>query len=212
MEKYFYVIQIVSTLSIVPAVILGSIRLRTFDTSLRLFYFFLWAGFLTDLFGWYAFLTGNGEANEYVRAGYSLLEAVFVFWFVGGFMKTRFVQTRSWLIVVPVWIIALFVTEGIKYFLLSFEIIISFLISFSILNSVEREDHSWGQLHMWLLLGLFLNYFCTFFFMAFLDSTFGAQLWFLRNLIAAAANLIFAWGYFSRLRQPEKDIHATKSS
>jgi hypothetical protein len=75
------------------------------------------------------------------------------------------------------------------------------VLSHCLLSRVEKEEGIEKQLPFWLLLGSFFYFFCTFFFMNFLNSRFGLNLWYARNIIGILTNLLFAWGFFVNWKQ-----------
>jgi hypothetical protein len=197
----FYTLQIVSTLSVVPSIVCGLIIFVRVPLSIRLFIVFLSIGLVTDLFGWYAYLYNEGTVNQYVRYGYILTESIFYFWFVGQFLSNELIAritASAWVIIIPLWFLAICFTDGISYFMVSFQVIISFLLSFCLLKKIEIADHS---LAFRLLAGSFFYYFCTFFFMSFLSTQFGLGIWYLRNIINVISNLIFFWALLTGYRK-----------
>jgi hypothetical protein len=62
-EQAAYTLQVISTLSVLLPILFGSFRFMRYDPETRLFIAFLFIGLLTDLAGWYCFLTRNATAN-----------------------------------------------------------------------------------------------------------------------------------------------------
>ncbi len=197
--KFFYGLQILSTLSVVPAIILGVSARKTLPLSLQLFVLFLFLGLSTDLIGWYSYLTSNIALNQNARNIYSVIEWVFMFWFVGKFISLSWltqILKQVWILFLLLGILSLIYPDLLEYFTPIIYVLLSFLISFSLLQIAEKEDKVSRITLFWLLLGSFIGYFCTFFFMAFLDSEFGKKLWFVKNIISSIVNVIFAFGFF----------------
>ena len=196
-ENVFYIIQIASTFSALPALVFGILSFKKVPLSIQLFVAFFALGFLIDLSGWYFFLTKNGSANQNLRYGYILVECVFYFWFVGTQIPSKIARLlckNAWILLFPLWALAIRSPQGIRYFMVVFQVVISSILSYCVLRNIEREENVWQLLVFWILLGSFFYYFCTFFFMSFLDSQFGINLWYLRNIIGIIGNIIFAWG------------------
>lgn len=202
-ENTFYIIQIISTFSIVPALVLGFVTWRRVDRLLLFFLGFLLLGFLVDLFGWYAYLHQLGRGNLIIRNGYSLIECLFVFWLVGSQISTgkiAVVTKHAWIFFLPFWAVTLAMGNDLNYFMLAFQILVSFALSIVILQRVETGKDIWQQPLFPILVGAFINYFCTFVFMNFLDSKIGMELWYVRNIISASANLFYAWAFWLSFR------------
>ncbi|HLZ16055.1 MAG TPA: hypothetical protein VKQ08_03410 [Cyclobacteriaceae bacterium] len=203
-ENFFYSLQVLSTFSILPAMILGFFAYKKLNRPIRCFLYFCSLGFLIDLAGWYMYLTKNGTANLVIRFGYILVESVFYCWFVGGFIESGVASRllkKAWIAIIPLWLIAISAVDGIPYFKVIFQIAISFALSYCLLSRVEKEGGIEKLLVFWLLLGSFFYFFCTFFFMNFLNSRFGLNLWYARNIISMLANFMFAWGFFVSRRR-----------
>ena len=201
-QHAYYIIQIISTFSVVPVLFLGILLFRKNNFPINLFVGFCAFGFITDLLGWYFYLTSNVNANQVVRHFYILIESSFYFWFVGVHIQNKIASTlfkKAWIMVTPLWVLTLLVWE-IPQFKVFFQVIISFALSFCLIQFVEKDEKAKRQLLFWLFLGSFLYYFCTFFFMNFLYSQFGLNLWYVRNIIGIIANLIFAWGFVVNYR------------
>lgn len=198
-QQASYIIQIISTFSILPLLLLGIFGSREWPTPLAVFFAFCGFGFAIDLLGWYCYLTNNAALNQVARHLYIAAECCFYFWFIGGYLHElpwSWWLRRAWIGLIPLWAMAIFIDDGIPRFSMSFQVVISFLLSFCLLRAVEKEESVMMQSTFWLLLGSFIYYFCTFFFMNFLYTQFGADYWYIRNIISIVANLLFACGYF----------------
>jgi hypothetical protein len=198
-EEAFYILQVISTFSALPAIFLGIPLFKSVSVNIKLFLVFFVLGFLIDLFGWYSFLTKNGLANQNMRFVYILIETVFYFWFTGSLIQSKIANLlikNVWILLLPLWFFATQSADGMRYYMVIFQITISGIISYCMIKSIETEESIWQQLVFWILLGSFFYYFSTFFFMSFLDSQFGLNLWYMRNIIGVISNLIFAWGFF----------------
>lgn len=126
-----------------------------------------------------------------------------MFWFVGRFISLSWLTQiikQVWILVLPLGVLSLIYPDLLEYFTPIIYVLLSFLISFSLLQIAEKEDKIGRIALFWLLLGSFIGYFCTFFFMTFLDSEFGAKLWFVKNIISSIVNIIFAFGFFVFLK------------
>src|SRR5262245_23866632 len=97
-DQVLYYFQVASTLSVVLPLIMGCWRFRQLEVRYRLFVFFLLVGLVTDLSGWYFYLTHNIAANEYARHAYDLFEAVFITWLIREFTANNVLRkTLLWL-------------------------------------------------------------------------------------------------------------------
>ena len=197
-QHTFYIIQIISTFSVVPVLSLGVLVFRKNTFPVNLFVGFCAFGFITDLLGWYFYLTNNVNANQVARHFYILIESSFYFWFVGAHIQNKIASRlfkKAWIMVIPIWVLTIFFWE-IPQFKVFFQIIISFALSFCLIQFVEKDESARRKFLFWFFLGSFFYYFCTFFFMNFLYSQFGLNLWYVRNILGIVANLMFAWGFW----------------
>jgi hypothetical protein len=208
--NFFYGLQILSTLSVVPAIFLGVLVRKTLPFALQLFILFLFLGLSTDLIGWYSYLTSNIALNQNARNIYSVIEWVFMFWFVSKSISLSWltqILKQVWILFLPLGVLTLIYPDLLEYFTSIIYVLLSFLISFSLLQIAEKEDKISHITLFWLLLGSFIGYFCTFFFMTFLNSEFGTKLWFVKNIISSIVNIIFALGFFVFFKYPPLQRH-----
>jgi hypothetical protein len=202
-KELFYVLQISSTLSAAFPLIIGFLNFTKIDLRARLFLTFLAIGFLTDLSGWYFYLTKNSTANIFVRDGYNLIEPVFLFWVVSQFSPLRLVKSifaKAWIVIIPFWCISIFYDSIFALFKTTTEVLLAFSSSFCLLAQVEKSDKVTRQLSFWILLGIFFYNFCTFFFMSLMSSKMGFDLWYLHNIINVVTNLIYFGGFWITYR------------
>lgn len=195
-ERVFYYLQVVSTLSVAFPLIAGVFRRTHMSTWLKLFMMFLAIGFAVDLSGWYFYLTRNEGANLYLRHGYDLFEAVFLWWIVARLSSNK-VLTKlfSWLLVplLLFWAMRFYHDGLMSAFKVSTQIVFAFGASYGILRKVEREQHPFRAPDSWILLGIFLYCFTTHFIMGLLSTTLSGM-WYVHNIINVLTNLIYFAG------------------
>jgi hypothetical protein len=195
----FYVLQIISSFSVLLPILLGLIVFKSRDFIIRIFLIFLVIGFVTDLAGWYFYLTQNWQTNVQVQHVYILLESVFLLWFVSNFIghKTfKAIVSKLWIVAIPLWALALFMgKDAITIFKVTSQVIVASLSSFCLLKFIEKSEAVIKQITFWLLIGVFFYNFCTFFFMSLLASQTGWNLWYIHNITNILTNLIYAAGF-----------------
>src|SRR5687767_5788326 len=100
-RELFYFVQIASTLSAVFPLAIGLFHFAKSPTIVKLFIIFLVAGLITDLLGWYFYLTSNKPANILLKHVYNLIEPVFLFWFVSHFLSHKIIKqtfSKAWIV------------------------------------------------------------------------------------------------------------------
>ena len=169
--------------------------------TFRLFNLFLIYGFVADVL---VGLILKPELLSYVIfKSYSLLEALFLFWFLKHTSSSFYIKKISHiflLITLPVWIFT-------NYFLIEstqlsnlfdpyYEISSAFLAGFSLLKLSENEYHLTRLPLFWFLVGIFIYCFCTFFISGFLSSRILEKIWFIHNIIAILTYILFSIGFY----------------
>jgi hypothetical protein len=178
---------------------IGGIYYQEIGSVFRYFIGFLIVGFAVDLAGWMFYLTENQSGNQVIRYAYNLFEPIFLIWFLRHFSsnsKLKFLLINAWMIVLPLWLISVFFNEFFPIYKTITQICIAFASCFCILEFVEKESNIIHKLTFWVLIGIFFYNFCTFFFMGFLNTTLGLDLWYLHNVINVATNLIYFAGFY----------------
>lgn len=208
-KELFYFLQVSSTMSASFPLVLGLLKFKKADLNIRLFIIFLMIGFLTDLFGWYFYLSKNSSANVSLRFMYNLIEPVFLFWFVSQFSSHKIIKivfAKAWIVLLPFWTISIFYKEIFALFKTTTEVFLAFASSFCILTLVEKQENSTSQPVFWLLIGIFFYNFCTFFFMSLVTSKMGFNLWYIHNIINIISNLIYFSGLITIFRSSPRTV------
>jgi hypothetical protein len=194
----FYFLQISSTLSVLLPFLIGIWKFSKYNYLVKMFVAFLGIGFLTDVSGWYLFLQQDASTNMLIRTGYDLIESCFLLWFTSQFItlkKLKLIISKSWIIVIPAWLISIQFPKGIEIFETTSQMIVSFISSFCILQIIEKQGTDKHFVSFVLLIGIFFYCFCTFFFQSLLTTQIGLKIWFLHNIINIITNLIYFWGF-----------------
>lgn len=202
-ENLFYSLQIASTLSVLPAMVLSLFQVKKNDLKLNAFSALLLIGFIVDLFGWYSFLTKNGSINTYVRDVYSLIEALILFWLVSSVTENRilkYVLKNAWIFLIPVWCVGIIHKDIIVVCRTTSKVLLAFASCFCLLKLVEADVRVSQNPIFWILLGIFFYFFCSFFFVSLLATQLDVKVWYLHNIINIIANLIYFYG-FLRMRE-----------
>jgi hypothetical protein len=201
-EKLFYTFQIVSTFSVTLPLAAGFLTFKNVETKLKLFLVFLSLGFIADLLGWYFYLTKNAAGNIYARDIYSLIETLFLIWFIGKVSNNRIIKSvsaRLWIVLIPVWMLGIIYKDVLIVCRTSSQVLLAFVSCFCLLEIVEKRSLIAKDLIFWILLGIFFYFFSTFFFMSLLATQLDLKVWYLHNLLNIATNLIYFWGFLKIL-------------
>jgi len=209
-------IREISTLAILVPLCLAIRFILTADTPYRLFFIFLLMGLATDLFGWYVsshmhLLT----ALVYVSTYYSVLESLFftrwIAWHSSRTIKTmaRVVTVVSviWIIFLPFNGIAQFGTlVRLTLFDAFYQTAVSFLSGFALLKIIEQEGKPFTKPDFWILAGIFIYCFSTFFVFVLKSSVaqeFADKLWPIHNLVNIITYMFYSIGLYVH-KSPEK--------
>jgi len=194
-------IQEISSFSILVPLAIAGTKLRTGDLKLRLFFLFLLFGAVVDGIGFASYKANEiWKIHGYLLAFYLVYEAFFFLW-IASFNFELGIRTRIRNSIGVVFIL-LFLTkfyfdffEGnilyssiIQMFIL---IVISFILGFSLLRMAEQRDDILSYPWFWILAGIFLYSFGTFFIDALLYSQIIDRIWYTRNIIN-----IIQYGFF----------------
>ncbi|WP_157966120.1 hypothetical protein [Cognataquiflexum aquatile] len=199
----FFYLQIISTFSVLIPIGIGGIYFQEIGLSFRYFIGFLIVGFLVDFAGWVFYLTENGDGNHVVRYAYNLFEPLFFIWFLGQFSsntKLKFLLKNAWFVVLPLWLISVFFNDFFSVYKIITQIFIAFTSCFCILEVVEKDSKIMNSLAFWILTGIFFYNFCTFFFMSFVNTTLGIDLWYFHNIVNVATYIIYFFGFYFSFR------------
>jgi hypothetical protein len=209
-QEWVFYLQLISTFSVLLPAVIGLLYFQEIGSVFRYFIGFMIVGFLVDFAGWIFYITENGEANHLVRYAYSLFEPLFLIWFLGQFSqnsKLKFLLKNAWIIVLPLWLISVFNNDFFPIYKTSTQIFLAFTSCFCILEVVEKDSKILNSLGFWVLTGIFFYNFCTFFFMSFVNTALGLDLWYLHNIVNVTTNLIYFLGFYFSFRSISKLNH-----
>jgi hypothetical protein len=197
-----YYWQVAGTLATLIPLIAGCFVFNQSELAVRIFLGYLLVGFVTDLSGWYFYVTQNGESNIYVRHAYDLFEAVFLFLFIGytSFYARLKIFSRWALIPLLIFWATRFWFKWLGVFKITTQVIEAFGLAFCILQLLEKDAAATARPIFWLWLGAFFYAFGTFFLMGVLDSSMPG-VWYAHAIINMIAYLIYTVGFW-RVRQP----------
>jgi hypothetical protein len=201
-QQNLYYFQVAGTLATLLPLLTGLLVFKKSKLVVHLFFFYLLIGFITDLSGWYFYVTKNGTTNMYVRNAYDLFEAVFFFLFIAYTTTSPHIKkffTGAVAIIIFFWATR-FWYSSIPIFKTSTQIIEAFGAAFCVLQLLERDASATQRPVFWFWLGIFFYCFSTFFLMGVLGTKM-AGVWFAHAIVNMIAYLIYSVGFW-RVRQP----------
>ncbi|MBS1681754.1 MAG: hypothetical protein JST48_08595 [Bacteroidetes bacterium] len=197
-ENLFYSLQIASTFSVVPAIIVGIWFRHKVDKTVKVFIVYLLLGFFTDLSGWYFYLIQNSNLNTYVQYFFRLAEALIWFWMINKNTKYRVLKiffTKLWIVIIPLWSTIFVYPAVLNVYDFITNILIAFASSFCILGIIESENNPTRSLIFWMLTGAFFYFFGVFLIRSTPLWNLAVKIWYLHNLINITTNLIYFIGF-----------------
>ncbi|MCB0488195.1 MAG: hypothetical protein R2820_13935 [Cyclobacteriaceae bacterium] len=198
-------------LPILIPIIFGIRAFKHAGVTLRLFLFFLLIGLAVDIIMWVLISSGTTTHLLNIFNTYSLLEALFFFWFIWQVSELRVLRRLAkgaWVIVLPFWLFCVVIypylnidfVSGSALFNASYEIIGSFLAGFALLNLIEHGEQPRSSSTFWFLTAIFFYCFSTFFLMTLLETFLAIRVWFLNNIFNNITYLLYAVGFWVFLR------------
>lgn len=196
-DETIYYWQVAGTLATLIPLFMGFFVFNQSELSIRIFLGYLIIGFITDLTGWYLYVTQNGGVNLYVRYAYDLFEAIFMFFYIA------FTSNLSRLRKVVWWTLPLllllwstrFWYSSLGLYRTSTQVIEACGLAFCILQLLERDAAATERPIFWLWLGAFFYAFGTTFLMGVLDSSMPG-VWYAHAIINMIAYLIYTVGFW----------------
>lgn len=199
-------IQVISTCAILVPLLLAAFKLNTGDSKIRLFFIFLLFGALVDAYGWYVYSNEqNPIPHSILQYSYLFFEAIFFVW-----LCTEFLNFTKAKVLRKVFYILLFMTFVYKGWVLYstnwnsslaaeinslldgvFLVSISFLSAFALLHIAEKEYNILQFPWFWILSGIFLYCFGSFFIDILVQTGLFISLFKLRNYVN-----IIQYGFF----------------
>ncbi|MCR9015515.1 hypothetical protein [Aquiflexum gelatinilyticum] len=209
-QEWGFYLQLISTFSVLFPLVIGLLYFQEIGSVFRYFIGFLIVGFAVDLAGWMFYIIENDCGNHVVRYAYNLFEPLFLIWFLmhlGSNSKLKFLLINAWMIVLPLWLISVFFNDFFSVYKTITQIFIAFISCFCILEVIEKDSKIMSSLAFWILFGIFFYNFCTFFFMSFVNTALGLDLWYLHNIVNVTTNLIYFFGFCFSFRSISKLGH-----
>ncbi|MBN8576741.1 MAG: hypothetical protein J0L66_07340 [Cytophagales bacterium] len=203
-----YYWQVTGTLVAFLPVLAGLLKYPKSEKSIRYFLGYLFIGLLTDLTGWYCYITQNETTNQYVRHAYDLFEAFFLFWFIAHTATSKYLRNFfSWALpVVVVFWASRFWISTVPMFKSGTQVVIAFGSALAILQMLEQDEQATQRPMLWMWLGTFFYCFSTFFLMGILGTKM-AGVWYAHAIINILAYLIFTVGFLSIRQQSIPNSH-----
>lgn len=201
-----YFISVFSTLAPITA---GVIKYKIAGKYYRLFLLFLVYAFLTDF---YAFLLhkkyiDTGMQSVYISSEiYSLVEAVFLFFFIMVTNESTFLKKICRLMIIaaiPAWGISFALFQKgtgdseLTPFCTTYYIIAAFLSGYALLKLAEKTISLRKEPLFWFLIAIYFFCFNTFIIIAISDTAFGKRFWYIHNIINTGCLLIFMIAFLS---------------
>jgi hypothetical protein len=199
MNETQYFLQIASTFSVVlPIVILLWGRFHH-HWPYKLFLAFLVFGFLIDLGGWFFYLTKNANGNWIFRYAYSLVEPIFLLWWVRFFFHGKVVKKAlTWFLGLSLvfWFTAVLYRSALSSYYIFTAVALAFFAGFLVLEIIENKKSSRLPLSFWIAFGIFFYHLCTFFVKGLINEQAATELWFIQNVVNITTNIIYALGFW----------------
>lgn len=189
----------------VPLVI-GLTKFNKADRVGRLFVLFIGAGSVVDTVMLTSIYFDKTRYLLLIFNVYSLLEALFFFWFVWATALSDFIRNIAKALLyltLPLWILFIFIFPLLvkeisrsAAFDTTYYIITSFLAGFALLQLVENEKSVFTSSSFWFTLGIFFCSFCTFYIMTFLQTILANKIWFLNNVFNIISYAFYSLGFW----------------
>lgn len=209
---------IAATLTELATLSVGLILFKKAGKPFRLLIFWLLIGCVTDLICWKTYKTNLQVAYRLLDA-YSLFESLFLIYIIQstGFIKNQnhlFRIIYSFIAVLffcsyylfPYWMKSEDSYSGLFSFIyLTTSVCLS---TWALLNLIETVEVVRESPDFFLLMGIFVFCFCSFFIDSFINDEFKASVWWLHDVANMTAYLIFIYAFFLLHNGGvEKDLH-----
>lgn len=204
-------IKTISTLAILIPIYFNARVLRTAGINFRLFFAFLLIGFSIDLTGWYAHSHGAGLNTTFLIVShlYAVIEAVFFVWISMAYVANKMIHRLRGVLfgLIAIWATYVFLAHiyleaHIRYsdvFDTFYEVVVSFIAGFALLNLAEKEEEMTRLPELWLLAGIFFYCFSTFFIFIvnkLLSMDVSNHLWLVHNVANIVAYIFYSIGFW----------------
>lgn len=199
MNETQYFLQIASTFSVVLPIVLLLWGRFYRQWPYPVFLAFLVFGFLIDLGGWFFYLTKNANGNWIFRYAYSLVEPVFLLWWVQFFFMGRIVKKVVYSFLgasFVFWIVSVLYQPSLATYFIFTAVALLFFSGFLVLEIIENKKSSRLPLSFWIAFGIFFYHLCTFFIKGLINEQGARELWFIQNVVNITTNIIYALGFW----------------
>ena len=198
----------------IPLVI-GLIKFNKADRVGRLFVLFIGVGFVVDTVMLTSMYLNKTSYLLMIFNVYSLLEALFFFWFLSASATSDSIRNISkalLFLTLPFWVLLIFIfpllikeVSRSAAFDTTYYIIASFLSGVALLQLVENEKSVFSSSSFWFTLGIFFCSFCTFYIMTFLQTILANKIWFLNNIFNIISYAFYSLGFWYLKVKPASD-------
>lgn len=202
-------LQEISSVAIWLPLILAGLRWNLGDIKLRLFFFFLLFGAITDGTGFLVYRVLDPQIytgyHQFLQFAYLWFECVFFIWLSFEFLHYQ--GKNHWKKVL--WIVAslFFLAEGILRFAMvrpvdtytsiiisGLLVLNSFLMAFALLGLAEQKEEILSEPWFWILSGIFIYSFSCFFIDMLSYTELASELWRFRTLLNIVQYVFFVVG------------------
>lgn len=183
-------------------VVAGVFVYKKLSNEIKYFYLYSVYAFLTDLFvGILYNFKISILISKILFMLFPFVEAIFLFWFLGFHIQERSLKKLSYgfiFLIIPYYAIAIYYLgtniEG-SYFNSVYNILVSFLSGYVLLQAAEKYENMSSEPIFWFTLCIFTYAFGTFFMFSIFDSGIRNHIWFLHNIITIISYCFAAYGF-----------------
>lgn len=198
-----HVINIIATFTLLIPIAAGIMKYKIAGTYYRLFLWLLMYGFLTDFFIWQLKDTSR-STSLFLFNIYDLVESIILFTFIRMTSENTTIKKICLILIwlaIPAWFIIYLSYNDEQPHMSAFDtcynIAVAFLSGYAMLKLSEKEISLKQRSLFWILLGMFIFSFSTFFISSLMETELFKKVWFFHNFIAFITYLIFAKGFLS---------------
>jgi hypothetical protein len=200
-------LKFISTYAGALPVIAGLIVFKKAGFNYRVFIFFLLYGFITDLAVGYFYRAGMLFESRSAFYIYGLAEPLFLFWFVSRISENIPVIEAAYVIMLLIpfaWAFAYINFNIIEWkivpsgglFTTVYEMILSVLTAWSILQLTQKTESLNGSPAFWFLTGIFFVCLCTFLVLSFLEKKdIRDKFWWVENVANIISYFFYCYGF-----------------
>ena len=202
-RDFHHLVNVIATFTLLIPIFAGITKYKIAGKYFRLFFFLLIYGFLTDVLIW-QLKDISRSTSFFLFNVYDLVEATVLFWFIRMTSENPAIKKICIILItiaIPSWFIIYFSYQDeqphMAGYSTSYNIAVAFLTGFALLKLGETGASIKQMPMFWILMGLFVYSFCTFFITSLFDTELRDNIWFFKNTIAFVSYLIFTKGFLS---------------